>query len=303
MNLKYAIIAAVAATFNIGAIAGEGAAPIHPITNPVYADTAIPESKVTIIGAHHRLPDRISLFNGTKANLDGDVNVFAVQVEYAFNDTLSLTAIKDGYVDFNPDNTLSHEEGFNDIALGLKWAFYQDGDWTAAVRGTIELANGDDEVFQGNGDGNLSPALLLTRISDASQCNLTLGAVVPFDDDEESTISYVSYGHTRKLTDKFSVLGEVNWLRVLSEGGGKANFGASQGGTLVPGAVAFEGPDLFNLGSANGGDNADAVTAALGVRYQFTDAINAGIAYEVPLTDEEDGLFEDRVTLSITVAY
>ena len=124
MNLKHAIIAAAAATFTLGAYTGEGSGTIHPISNPVYADTAIPESKVTVIAAHHRLPNRINTTAG-KVPLDGEVNVFAVQVEYAFNDSLSLTAIKDGYVDFNPDNTLSDEEGFNDIALGLKWAFYQ----------------------------------------------------------------------------------------------------------------------------------------------------------------------------------
>ena len=282
-------------------MAGEGAS-IHPITNPVYADTAIPESKITVIGAHHRLPDKINTILG-KVPLGGDVNVLAVQVEYAFNDSLSLTAIKDGYVDFNPDNTLSSEEGFNDLALGLKWRFHHDDGLSLAFRGTVELSTGDDEIFQGNGDGNFSPALIITHQHDKGQCNTVIGATLPFDGDEESTMSYVSLGYARQLTDRLSLIGELNWLRVLDEGDGSANYGASQLGAAVPTIVEFEGPDLFNLGSANGDDNPDAVTVALGVRYQLTDNVNAGIAYEHPLTDEEDGLFEDRVTLSVTVHY
>lgn len=291
MTPRHTMIAtagAVALTF--GMLVSAGDAPIHPITNPVYADTAKPESKITAIAAYHRLPSQVKLTTGAKAPLDGDVRVLALQVEYAFNDSLSLTAIKDGYVDLNPDATVPKDEGFNDIALGLKYAFHQGDSWTAAIRGTLELSNGDEEVLQGNGDGNISPALLLTRSSDASQCNLVIGATIPFDSDEEAMMSYVSYGHARKLTDKLSVLGELNWFHVLDAG--------NNGG--IPGALSFEGPDLFNLGGANADDNPAQVTAALGVRYQFTDAINAGIAYELPLTDEEESLTDDRFTLSVT---
>jgi hypothetical protein len=298
MSNRGTIIGACAAlTLAMGnfAMAGEGPATIHPITNPVYADTAVPESKVTLIAAHHRLPNKISLAGGGTLPLDGDVNVIALQVEYAFNESLSLTAIKDGYVDFNPEGALAalEDEGFNDLALGLKWAFHNEDGWTAALRGTIELPSGDEEVLQGGGEGDFSPALLLTRSREKSQCNLVIGATIPFDNDEEATMSYVSYGHARKLTDKLTLMGELNWWRVLNEG----NLGG------IPGVVSFEGPDLINLGGANADDDPNQVTGAIGLRYQFTDAINAGLAYELSLTDEEESLTDDRFTLSVTFHY
>jgi hypothetical protein len=299
MSNRGTIIGACAAlTFAWGnfATAGEGPATIHPITNPVYADTAVPESKVTLIAAHHRLPSKVSLSGGGTAPLDGDVNVLALQIEYAFSETLSLTAIKDGYVDFNPEGALAgaDDEGFNDLALGLKYMFYNEDGWAAAFRGTIELPSGDEEVLQGNGEGDVSPALLLTRSGEKSQCNLVIGATIPFDGDDEATMSYVSYGHARKLTDKLTLMGELNWWRVLDAGEGTAG---------VPGVLSFEGPDLINLGNANGDDDPNQVTAALGLRYQFNDAVNAGFAYELPLTDEKESLTDDRFTLSVTFHY
>ncbi len=271
---------------------------IHPISNPVYADTAIPKNQVTVFYAHHRLPDTIATTAG-RVPLDGDVDGIAVQVEYAFNESLSLTAIKDGYLDFDPDATLNDEEGFADIALGLKWVFHRTEDLTMAVRGTVELTTGDDDVVQGNGDGNFVPSLLATHQTDYGQCNAMVAAVVPFDGDEESLTAMASLGYALRFTDSISPVIELNWFRVLDEGDGTSDFDG-QLGTAVPTIVEFEGGDLFNLGAANADENPNLVTLGIGGRVQVNDAVSIGIGYEIPLTDDEESLIDDRTYVNLT---
>ena len=85
---------------------------------------------------------------------------------------------------------------------------------------------------------------------------------------------------------------ELNWFHVLDAG---------DGGTLTPisGIVEFEGSDFFNLGAANSHRNRDLVTAAFGFRSRITDSVDVGAAYEIPLTNEEDSLIDDRITVDL----
>ena len=43
----------------------------------------------------------------------------------------------------------------------------------------------------------------------------------------------------------------------------------------------------------------DLVTAAVGFRSQITDSIQTGVAYEIPLTSEENSVIESRLTLDL----
>lgn len=54
-----------------------------------------------------------------------------------------------------------------------------------------------------------------------------------------------------------------------------------------------------NLGAANSENNADFVTAAVGFRSRINEQVNVGVAYELPLLDDEDSLMKDRVTLDL----
>ena len=80
---------------------------------------------------------------------------------------------------------------------------------------------------------------------------------------------------------------------------------AGDGGALtgVSGIVEFEGNDFFNLGAANAHENRDLVTAAFGFRSSITDSIDIGAAYEIPLTNEEDSLFDERFTVDLIWKY
>lgn len=71
----------------------------------------------------------------------------------------------------------------------------------------------------------------------------------------------------------------------------------------MPAVVEFEGGDFFNIGAANATENRDIVTAAFGFRSRITDNVQAGFAYEIPLTDEENNLMDDRFTLDLVLTF
>lgn len=274
---------------------------VHPVSNPVYNDTANVKNQITVIYAHHWLPDRITTTAG-KLPLGGDVNLVAAQLELKLNSYLSLVANKDGYVDFNPDATLQKDGGFGDLSAGLKWNFYKSDQLILSARGTFELPTGNRDVFQGNGSGNLSPALLTTYSKDKWQITSSLGTTVPFDSGEESTIFYWSLGSAYRLTRDFALQLEFNWFRVLDAGNGEANFD-SQLGPTVPRIVQFEGGDYFNLGSSRGADNPDLVTLAFGATYKIAEPISVSAGYELPLTNAENSLTDGRVYAKAIVRF
>ncbi len=278
----------------------------RPMSNPTLFDLALPRTGVHAIYMHHKLPSQVALAGGAKLPLGGDVNAYAVQFEYALNDRLSIVATKDGYVDFNPDNTnnFSQSGGFADLAAGLKYAFILDPVQQLAVSGslTIELPTGDGEVFQGNGDGGANFSLAALKLSNDWQFAGALGVYLPFDSDAESTTAFASAHVGYNITDRLYGLVEVNWYGVLSEGAGQSAF-TNQVGGAVPAAVSFEGGDLFNLGAANGSDNGNIVTAAVGVRYQLCDNADLGLAYELPLTDADENLMDSRITLDLVLTF
>lgn len=265
---------------------------IVPLTNPTLAELALPQTKVHGIFMRQSLPTNVSIGGGASAPLGGDLNVFAVQFEYALCERFSIVAAKDGYIDFNPDNTLSEQTGFANIGAGVKYAFHYDpaNKSVASVIATVELPTGNRDVFQGYGDGAVNLIVSGLKLQDKWQFSGSAGVHLPFDTDAESVTGFASAHVSYRLTEKITPVFEVNWYRVLSEGNGTE--------TPISG-LDFEGGDLINLGSANASLNKDLITAAVGVRYKLNDSVSLGAAYEVPLTDEEDSLMDSRFTFDV----
>ena len=264
----------------------------RPISNPTLFDLALPTTNVHPIFIYHGLPDKISAAN-TKVPLGGDVQVYALQFEIALNERLSIVATKDGYVDMNPDNTLGDTNGWANLGAGLKYAFIYDPASGTAVSGTatFELPTGNTDVFQGEGKGAVNLMVNGLKMMDQWQFAGAVGAVVPFSN-EQSTSSFLSTHVSYEVTPWFIPLVELNWFHVWDAGDGGRLTGVS-------GIVEFEGNDFFNLGAANAHQNRDLVTAAFGFRSSITDSIDIGAAYEIPLTNEEDSLFDERFTVDL----
>lgn len=272
----------------------------RPITNPTLFDLALPTTNIRPIFLNHVLPSQISA-GGGKVPFGGDVQLYALQFEYALSDRLSIVATKDGYVDMNFDNpAFNDSSGFANLGGGLKYAFLRDPISQTAVSGslTLEFPTGNSDVLQGEGKGLANMIVSGLKLVDDWQFAGGAGLQVPFSD-EQATMGWTSAHVSYEVSKWFIPLVEINWFHVIDEGEGTGNFGGQLGGG-VPGAIQFEGGDLFNLGATNASDNPDFVSAAIGFRSRLTDSVTAGVAYEIPLTNEEDSLMDNRLNLDLT---
>ena len=272
----------------------------RPISNPTLFDLALPTTNVHAIAMYQRLPDFVSSTLGALP-MGGDVQVYALQFEIALNERLSIVATKDGYVDINPDTRplWSDESGFANLAAGLKYAFIYDPASSTALSGTVtfEFPTGNHDVFQGEGDGAVNLIVSGLKMWDELQLAAGAGLHLPFDG-QMATTSFLSGHISYEVTPWFIPLVEVNWHHVLETGNGRASF-FSQAGGAVPVVAAFEGSDLLNFGASNASQNRDFITAAVGFRSRLTEHLDAGLAYEIPLTNKEDGVMEDRITFDL----
>ncbi|BCX46934.1 hypothetical protein HAHE_08420 [Haloferula helveola] len=305
-----ALVGALATVATAGTVMIEPSTPVattggfekarRPISNPTLFDLALPTTNVHPIYMHHSLPSRVDTTLGPLP-MGGDVQIFALQFEIAFTERLSLVATKDGYVDLNPQavGLWTEQSGFANIAAGLKYAFIYDPESSCAVSGTAtyEFPTGNHDVYQGEGNGVLNLILSGVKLWDDFQLAGGAGVRLPFDG-QQSTNSFVSLHASYEVVPWFIPLVEVNWHHVLSTGNGRPNY-FSQALGLTPVVATFEGNDLLNFGAANASQNRDLVTAAIGFRSRITDSIDAGIAYEIPLTDEQSSIIDDRVTVDL----
>lgn len=271
----------------------------RPISNPTLFDLALPTTNIHPIFIYQGLPGHVTAAGGGKVPVGGDAEVYALQFEYALNDRLSIVATKDGYIDLNPDRTLSSETGFANLGAGLKYAFILDPATGTAVSGTatFEIPTGNSDVFQGEGDGAVNLILSGLKLIDKWQFAGAAGLHLPFSN-EQATNGWVSAHASYELCRYFTPLVEMNWFHVMDTGNGTGNFPKQVGG-LVPAVVDFEGGDLINLGAMNAGNNRDFVSLALGFRSRITDSIDIGAAYEIPLTDDESSLMDERITVDL----
>ena len=272
----------------------------RPISNPTLFDLALPTTNIHPIFIYQGLPGHVTAAGGGKVPLGGDAEVYALQFEYALNDRLSIVATKDGYIDLNPDGPpLSSQSGFANLGAGLKYAFVLDPATGTAVSGTatFEIPTGNSDVFQGEGDGAVNLILSGLKLIDKWQFAGAAGLHLPFSN-EQTTSGWVSAHASYDVCKYFIPLVEMNWFHVMDTGNGTGNFPKQVGG-LVPAVVDFEGGDLINLGAKNAGSNRDFVSLALGFRSRITDSIDIGAAYEIPLTDDESSLMDERITVDL----
>jgi hypothetical protein len=274
---------------------------IKPVTNPVYFDEAQNRSYVHVVNGYQNLPKRISTKLG-RVPLNGHLNFTAVRATYAFNEKFSLIAAKDGYIDFKPEHTLGHASGWGDIAAGFKYALYYCPQEEFIVSGKMlfEFSQGSRDVFQGNGDGNAAPSVTFLKGYDKWQFMGTLGMIIPFNAKQESMEIYQSYHVSYALTPRFFPLIELNHFCVARQAGREE---------LVASIAKFEGGDVINLGSQNGIDHRNFVTMAAGFRYRIFEQagvfknLDLGFAYELPLTNPNDGLMDDRYTVDMVLHF
>lgn len=107
----------------------------RPITNPTLFDLALPTTNIHPLFLSHRLPNTVS----PGVPLGGDVQLYALQFEIAFNERLSLVATKDGYVDFNAIGFRSRLTEAATIGVAYEIPLTDDRDSLMKDRITVDL--------------------------------------------------------------------------------------------------------------------------------------------------------------------
>ncbi len=303
---------------------------IMPMSNPVYTvGGALNNTFIRPVFIYQHLPSRVDTVVdhalGVKdLPLDGHVRGFAVQAGVSINERLSILAVKSGYINCRPDNVLGDHDGWVDLAAGLQYSFYYSPKTQTVLSARLiyELPSGSDQVFQGNGDGNLAPSLLFLKGIDKFELAGSIGFVIPFDSSEENYLLFDSWHASYEVFRWFHPLIEINhfytikagdregYIRkaVQDEGLGNAisqTLGTSQEDDLVASIATFNGCDLINLGGENSSEHRNFATMAIGARFPLTRWLTVGYAYEFNLTPEENGLFSDRhyVDAIITIPF
>ncbi len=245
---------------------------VRPISAPYFHEDAFVSTDLRAWYVDHDLD-----------TVEGDVTVAALQVRLALTESLQLVAYKDGYTDFE-GGALDGQDGFNDIGVGLKWAFLQD--WEnqlhAAVGVGYEFAFGDDEVLQDTNE--LRVWASVNKGFDA----LHLGATVNYilaEDNEKGAL-----GNADLITAHLHADYYLNeWVSPVIEVNG---YFVQDAGSVN---AAFSGVDAVSIG---GGEEADTITGAFGLELRpMGEALGLRIAYETELNDNTS-LFGDRWTFS-----
>lgn len=251
---------------------------VHPVSSPYYHEDSFVTTDIRIWAIYHDFP-KSSVIGG------GNAKVFAVQVRLALTDQLQFVAYKDGYTDW--DAGIIDDSGWNDIAAGLKWNFWQDWEnqFHAAVGVGYEIAAGDKETLHDDDEWRVWGSV------NKGFDKLHLGATVNafFADDKgdglgnSDRLSWHLHGDYY-VCEWFSPVVEVNGYHVLDEG------------TVT---VPFQGLDVVNLG---GGDD-PVVTGAIGFEIRPCESAQFRLAYEAPIVNQDDDLFGYRWTFSMIFSF
>lgn len=252
--------------------------PVHPITAPYWHEDSFIGSDLRPVFAYHKFPSEV--FGGGRAL------VYAAQLRVRILKNLQFVAYKDGYMDI--DTKGYQNEGWNDIAAGLKFAWLQREDLQldSAIGVGYEFASGDRRVLQDDDEVRFWASI------NKGFGPLHLGATVNYfiatdnGDDPFGDSNHLSWHlHADYQVCKwFSPVVEVNGYHVTDEGD-----------VVTP----FSGTDVLNLG---GNKSEDVVTLGAGAEVRPCRNFAVRAAYEFPLSDNTQ-LFGHRWTFSAVIKF
>lgn len=267
---------------------------VSPVTNPFLFEDPRSLTEIRPIFMVQATPNGNYLFR------NGDAEYFGLQARVAVTERLSFVLSKFGFTWQDPQNgmdLLDKTGGWSELWMGAKYTFYRnDSSGTVAAGGLqFQIPEGSNRVEQGTGTLSLVPYVSFAQ-NFGRNWGLPLGGSFNFMNttgyafsvnDQRTDYFYSSFHLDYEIAHKIYPFLELNW------------FQYTQSGRSTD--IGFEGRDLFNFGSS-GVSGIGTLTVAPGVRYKFTENIQAGIAFEFPLVSPKD-LVDFRMTIDLIIRY
>ncbi len=256
---------------------------ISPMIDFVHFEDPRTLTEIRPMFVNHRFPGTLGPAN---IPAGGSAQLFAMQFRIALTDRLSLIAVKDGYIIDNSEGTLDTllDSGFADVTAGLKYNLIRNVETgtLGSIGFTYEIPMGSEQALQALGDGQFHFfATGGQRLAGGNAHYLTsFGYQVPVDTSIQTSAIQWHNHFDVKLTKKTYLLTEMSWWHWVDD--------ASAGQ-----ALGVAGLDLLNLNANNVSGN-DVVSQNVGLKYKPNRKVEAGVAYEFPLTGFED-IMRDRL--------
>lgn len=255
-----------------------------PVSNPVNFEDPRALTELRAVYLYHKIDSDF-------VTTGGDVRIYALQARFAIDDRFSIIATKDGYVDLNSDlDAIPDADGFGNLALGAKYAFIRDEDsgLIASFGTTVEVPTGDNEVFQGDGDGFIRPFLTAGLALEHVNIITATGLRTPFSGEDDFLWDY-DFHIDVPFSDRVYPGFDINVIHAID------------GGKRLP--IADFGADYFNFGAADS-EGETMVTAAVTNRIKITDAAAWGLAYQFPLSSGAGSqVFDWRITTDLQISF
>lgn len=254
----------------------------RPIGSPLYFEDPFINTDLRAVYLWHKFPRKSALRGG-------DLSIWALQARIAITDRLQFMASGDGYAKLNA-GILENDEGWNDIALGLKYALWvdHDKDFILSTGLRWRLSNGSSDVLQGNVD-ELSPFVTAYKGCDKWGFMADVAGRIPMDKDEGNCIvswnAHVDY----ELFQNFFPLFEVHGLHYLSNG------------ERLP--LDVGGLDYANFGSDDVSGHS-AYWATAGVHWNITEHLAWAAGWGFPLQSRNNNdIFDQRATMQVQFTF
>ena len=248
----------------------------------VYFEDPRTLTELRPIFVQHRFPNALGPGN---IPAGGDAQVIAMQFRLALTERLSLIGTKDGYIIDNSEGALDGllDSGWADINAGLKYNLIRNAQTgTLASAGfTYEIPMGSKQSLQSVGDGvfHIFGSAGKRFLCGNAHYLTSVGYVFPVDDEVQTSSVHWQNHFDVRVTKQAYLFTELSWTHWTDDAD-------------VGNALGVAGQDLLNLGATDVEGN-DLVTQNVGMKFKPNRNLEAGIAYEFPLTGFED-IIRDR---------
>ena len=268
---------------------------VPPVSNPFLNETPYITTEFRPVFIHNDVPDHVLADPpfAPGAPGGGHLNVFAFQMRFALDDRLGIIFNKNGEMDLNHTaGKLQSDSGLANLSFGVKYALISDPEKErlVTVGVTYEMPTGTlkSNTFRLQGDGRGFINTFVTAADTYDKVGVQGMMGVKLSLDGERNVSWFNYSFHMdyEILPDFFPLVEVNGFVPIIEDARQNSF-------------RFEGLDLVSIG---GSDPEFVTTFAVGSRYRFNKNVLAGVAYEVPITEDKD-IMDWRVTADLVVIF